>query len=117
MDPVELLASYSKERFGCETEIDPGRGFATWKMMEPVGDHRGVYLVDIYVAPAFRRGGVAAALADRVAALGKALGADRIIGSVETQSATATEAMKAILAYGFKISHVVGSMVYLEKVI
>ena len=111
MDAVSLLASYARERFGCDTEIDPGRGFATWKMI----DATGVYLVDIYVGPDFRRSGVAAKLTDRVAAMAHKLGATRMIGSVETKSATATEAMKAILAYGFKITHVDGSMIYLVK--
>jgi GNAT superfamily N-acetyltransferase len=111
MDPVALLASYARERFGCETENDPGKGFATWKMLDPTS----VYLVDIYVGPDFRRSGVAAELANRVAALALKAGAKRMIGSVETKSATATEAMKAILAYGFKITHVEGSMIYLAK--
>ena len=72
-----MLSAYQRERQGAELEIEPGKGFATWKLLfDPTHPAplpvRDVYLVDIYVAPDHRRTGLASQLTDRVAAKGKA---------------------------------------------
>lgn len=111
-----MLAAYQRERQGAELEIDEGKGFATWKLLPAVADAPvSVYLVDIFVAPDFRKQGVASALADRVAARGKARGAKRLIGTVDVRNETRTDAIKAILASGFSFSHVDGQMLVFTR--
>lgn len=111
MDALEMYAAYVRERTGAEVLIDPGKGFATWKMTSP----DEVYIVDIYVAPEFRKSGVAAGLADRIAGVALATGASRLLGSVETVAETRTDALKALLAYGFAVDRVIGSVIWLSK--
>lgn len=122
MQPVDLYAAYVRERMGGEVEIEPGKGFATWKLLDvdplvaqQTGGRRDAYLVDIFVAPDFRREGLAYSLANRVAEKAKKRGATRMIGSVETRALTRSDATKAILAAGFELTHVEGTVIWFAK--
>lgn len=124
-----MFAAYSKEREGVETEIEPEKGFATWKMIPPVSREQfqqlaqqgiepaapAAWLIDIFVAPDYRKNGVASTLADRVAAAAKAQGATKLLGSVDARNHTRTAAMKAILAGGFEFTHVDGQMLWFAR--
>lgn len=107
-----MLTAYQKERQGAELEHEPGKGFATWKLLP---DQQAIYLIDIFVSPDFRRLGVASALADRVAARGKAAGMPKMLGTVDARSETRTEAIKAILASGFEFTRVDGQMLVFTR--
>lgn len=117
-----MLAAYSKEREGVLTEIEPEKGFATWKMIPPPPPQamnpqpeKSAWLIDIFVAPEYRKNGVASTLADRVAAAAKAQGATKLLGSVDARNHTRTAAMKAILAGGFEFTHVDGQMLWFAR--
>jgi GNAT superfamily N-acetyltransferase len=128
MDPVEMLAAYELERQGTRTEIEPGKGFATWKLLfDPsIGEAaqgqlaqqpppRDAYLVDIFVAPEYRKNGVAGSLAERVSLAAKALGANRLVGTVDTGARTRATAMLAMLSYGFEFDRVDGSLLVFTR--
>jgi GNAT superfamily N-acetyltransferase len=124
MDPVEMLAAYELERQGTKTEIEPGKGFATWKLLfdpkNPNGGFaapqpRDAYLVDIFVAPEYRKNGVAAGLANRISLAAKGLGANRLIGTVDTGANTRSTAILAMLSYGFEFDRVDGSLLVFTR--
>lgn len=123
MGPGDMYAAYVKERLGLEVEVEPGKGFATWRLMYDPGDAafmqqsniRDVYLADIYVEPEHRKNGVASALAERVAERGSERGATRMLGSVDTRANTRTDALKAILAAGFQVERVDGPVIWVSR--
>ncbi len=63
-----------------------------------------LYIRDIYVKPEYRKGGVAAKMADEVAVLAKEKGCTIMIGDVEPSNNNATDSIKVLLAYGMKVA-------------
>lgn len=92
-----LYAKYVKERANKEC-LETEQGFAIYVVWED-----GVYIEDIYVLPEFRKSGVASALADEIVLKAKELKKKRIYGSVCPQANGATDSLKILLAYGFKL--------------
>ena len=107
---MSLYADYLKEREGRET-VEEQDGFATYCYPSA----QVCYLVDIYVAPAARRQGLASKLADRVCEIAKAKGATALLGSVQPDLPSAAESMKALLGYGMRPTHIAGNLVYFVK--
>lgn len=108
-----MQATYIRERSGADVLIEPGKGFATWKFLSPTD----VYIVDLFVAPEYRRSGVGTQLADQIVAGAKAAGATRLIGSVDARSETRTDALRGLLAYGMSFDRIGddGRMLWLSK--
>lgn len=113
-----MFAAYEKERQGVETEVDPhGHGFVTWKPLwsGQVPPPRDAYVVDIYVVPEHRKNGVASRLNAVVAEKAKAIGATRLIGTIDSRNLTRTPTMKAMLANGYEFDRVDGFMLVFSK--
>lgn len=89
---------YLAEREGIQSEECP-EGFATYKL-----NADECYIVDIYVAPEFRRGKVASELADKIAEKARYWGCKFLTGTVSPDAAGGTESLKTLLAYGFKLT-------------
>lgn len=94
---MSLFAKYIEEIAGKEI-VEDQLGFATFY---PVND--GMYIEDIYVVPHARKAGVASVYADKIALIAKDRGFKKLYGSIKPTNKTSTDAMKALLAYGFKI--------------
>ena len=105
-----MWADYQNERLGKQV-IENDKGFAIYDYI----DAEQCYLEDIYVKPEFRKTGVASELADIVTELAKAKGCKYLIGSVVCGLNGDTNAMKAFLAYGMRLSEVNGRVIILSK--
>lgn len=63
-----------------------------------------LYVRDVYVAPKFRRKGLASKMTDEISNLAKDSGCKLLIVDVEPSNNNATESIKLILAYGMKVA-------------
>ena len=70
---------------------------------------------DIYVEPDHRRSNIAALMADEIAKIAKTQGYSKMLGSVCPQAQGATNSMKVLLAYGFKLAFCTENMIYFQK--
>lgn len=94
---MSLWADYHRETENLET-IEDADGFICFSYAPPF-----VQVHDLYVRPERRRTKHAWSLADRASARAKELGAQALWSKVWTGSKTADGALKANLAYGFKV--------------
>jgi hypothetical protein len=99
---MSMYGDYIKERLNDEI-VESEYGFATYRYIDKAVIGRAVYIVDIYVKPAFRKSGEAARLADRIVAIAKNYNCIELIGTVSPTSRTATESIKVLLAYGMTL--------------
>lgn len=106
---LSLYGDYIKEREGKEI-IESDDGFATYTFM---GEF--CYIVDIYVVPGKRKTKVASTMADQIAKLAKEKGFKFLLGSVDPSTNGATESMKALLSYGFRVHSMDQRLIYLTK--
>ena len=100
------------ERRGFRLLVDAqSRGFATYGPKQPY-----MYIQDIYVRPAFRRGGIASAMADYIAEEARMEGCTHLLGSVDSNSHGWGDSLKALISYGFVPLRVTGDGgIFLEK--
>ena len=94
-----LFAQYVQERSNKHV-IETDKGFATYLFVQD-----GIYAEDVYVKPEFRRSNVASIFGDKIAKIGRQHGYKKMYGSVKPSSNQATESLKFLLAYGFKLLH------------
>lgn len=95
--PMSLYAEYVREREG-KFVVENDKGFATYLFVND-----GCYIEDIYVAKEYRKNGQAAEFADEIAKIAKQKGVSKLYGTVAPQANGATESLKVLLAYGFKL--------------
>jgi len=106
---MSLWAEYIKEREDRDV-IETTDGFVAFKVRDEF-----VHLEDLYVRPEKRLSGAGTALADAVAARGVEAGCRLMITSVCPAARGSTESMKAVLAYGFRLSSCDGKLVWFVK--
>jgi len=106
---VSLYADYIRERLG-KSCYEVEQGFTVYWYTDDA-----VYIEDIYVADKWRKTKVASQMADYIADEARAIGVNKMIGSVNTQANNATTSLKVLLGYGMEVSHVIGSMIYFIK--
>jgi ribosomal protein S18 acetylase RimI-like enzyme len=94
---MKLYEAYIAEREGFSLVQVP-QGFATYRI-----EGGECYLRDIYVVPEARKSGIAASLTREVERIAKEDGACVLTGTVDPRANGATEGLKAMLAYGFKL--------------
>lgn len=92
-----MYAQYILERSG-KYIIESDKGFATYFF---VAD--GIYAEDCYVRPEFRRTKAASAFGDQIAQIGRSKGFTKMYGSVKPSSNGASESLKFLLSYGFRV--------------
>jgi GNAT superfamily N-acetyltransferase len=108
---VSLLSDYWLEREGRHT-VEDERGFATFDIDE---ESKVCYIVDIYVAPKFRKEGVATQFANQIVDVAVSRGCTTLLGSVDPTCHGATESMKVLLAYGFELQSMGEKLIYFQK--
>lgn len=104
-----LYAHYLAERCGFAV-LECEEGFATYAITVPT-----VYIMDMYVVPSARRNGVASRLADQIGELAKVQGCTELSGSIDPLTQGSHESLLVLLAYGMRLSHISGGLVYLKK--
>ena len=93
-----FYAQYVKERSN-RSIIETDKGFVTYCYTAP----DTVYIEDIFVVPEFRKGHIAANMADLVVKEAKDKGCKTLLGSVVPSSNNSTISLKVLLAYGMKL--------------
>lgn len=107
---MSLFAEYKKERENTEV-IETPIGFATFKYLS----EESVYLADVYITPSARRSGAATHLADQIAEIAKARGCKHFLTTVDSKANGATESLRTVLAYGFRLAGTDGTMILFRK--
>lgn len=99
-----LYARYLLETLGQHyLEDEAGRGFLTYSHDSIPGlDIPHTYIVDLYTVPEHRKSGVAAQLADRVAAEARETGRRYLFGSVCKHAKTREASQNVLKAYGMR---------------
>lgn len=108
---MSLFSEYKKEREKQEVFEDE-YGFITYSFTPDV-----CYIADLYVKPEFRHSRIATTYADKVTSIAREKGYKTLLGSICLNTENTTESMKALLYYGFKLSHLheATNMIYLTK--
>lgn len=107
---MSLYGDYIRERLG-KAIIENDDGFATYYFV----NEKTCYIEDIYVRPEARRTHAASKMADEITEIAKKNGCTDLVGSVAPQAFGATESMKVLIAYGFKIDVSTNDLIYLKK--
>ncbi len=108
---MSMYADYLRERTD-DRIIETEKGFATYRY---INDGSSVYIVDIFVAPAFRRDGAASELANRIAAEAKGQGATEMLGSVRPSAHGSTASLDVLRAYGMSLHSAVQDGIIMRK--
>ncbi len=106
---MSLYAQYIKEREGKEI-VEDNQGFATYTFV-----HDGVYIQDLFVHPDFRQKGAASRYADQIAEIAKSKGYSKMYGSVCLSAKSCDDSLKVLQAYGFKLAHYDGGLLFMVK--
>ena len=107
---MKLWQDYVKEREGAYSIVRPEQGFLSYLMGE--GE---CYIKELYVAPEYRRSGVAASMADEAVEHAKKEGCVVLTGSVDPRAKEAATSMRVLLAYGFSLWENRGNLTILRK--
>lgn len=106
---MSLYGDYIKEHRD-DGIIEGPNGFATYRFLPD-----GIYLVDLYVRPEFRKTGLALEMANDVVKIGIRAARNKLIGTVVPNAQNSAESMRLLLSYGMKPSHIDGNMVVFTK--
>lgn len=95
---MSIWADYLKERTGAQV-LETQWGFLVFHFEEP----KICFIDDIYVLPHLRQKGLGRSLADRLKTLARERECNTLAAQVIPIAQGSTEALKAILAYGFRL--------------
>ncbi len=104
-----LYAQYIAERQG-KYIIENDKGFATYFFVAS-----GIYAEDVYIRPEFRRTKAASQFGDQIAQIGRTKGFNKMYGSVKPSTNGATDSLKFLLSYGFKLLESASDAIILVK--
>lgn len=107
---MSLFADYLKEKTNDQI-IESEIGFATYRYL----DKESVYIVDLYVKPAYRQQKAASSIADIIVELAKKKGCKKLLGSVVPSTKGSTESVKVLLAYGMSLDSSVNDFITFKK--
>lgn len=110
---MSQYGDYIKERLG-DGIIERAEGFATYRFFDKDGVF-GVYIVDIYVGPLFRKTKVASEMADEICAIAKEKGCTRLIGTVVPSANGSTDSLKVLLGYGMILHSASNDVIVFRK--
>jgi hypothetical protein len=105
---MSLYAQYLKERRNGEC-IENEYGFITYHILK---EENMVYIEDVYIIPEARQSHKAVELWDKVLAITKEMGINKVLGSVDLNTPTRDISIKGLYARGMKISHYKDNMLY-----
>lgn len=89
--------------------VESEKGFATYSVIG-----KECYIEDIYVAPEHRFSGYGTQLADQIKKIALEAGCTHIFGTTNCRFKDPDASLKAMLAYGFKISKVFNDIILLR---
>lgn len=95
---MSLYADYIKEHRNDQC-IESDKGFCTYRYI----NDKQVYIVDIYVAPAYRNSKEASNMADLVVKEAKDKGCTQLLGTVVPSANNSTGSLKFLLGYGMSL--------------
>jgi len=99
-----MYALYFEEYENMYT-VEDEKGFATYKYDKKCN---GCYIVNIFVKKEYRKTGHFMILADKVVAIAKEKGYNKLIGSVDPESNNPERSRKVLLKYGMEKLNVSG---------
>lgn len=102
---------YLLEREGFYT-LEDDYGFATYILNK---EENLVYIRETFVTKNYRRKGICFGYMDKIVEIAKDREITKLVGSACVNAKGSTESMKMMLAYGFKLRNLNGSMIFLEK--
>lgn len=108
---MSMYGDYIKEHHADEI-IETDYGFATYRFLN---DGKTVYIVDIFVTKNMRAKGLASALVNEIARIGKDKGATEMLGTVVPSANQSTESLKGHLAYGMKLQSASQNLIVFRK--
>lgn len=110
---MSFYADYLKERTE-DRIMETDFGFATYRYLN---EGKTVYIIDIFVAPDFRKLGRATELADMIVTEAKRGRCSELIGTVVPSTRGSTESIKVLIAYGMHLHQASNNLVVFRKVI
>lgn len=108
---TSLYAKYITERTN-DHVIENEYGFVTYRF---INDNQTVYIIDIYVVPAYRNKKIASDLADLVVLEAKEKGCSQLIGTVVPSAKNSTISVKVLLGYGMSLNSAANDVVVFGK--
>jgi len=113
MDIINMKKSfygeYIKERENADI-IENEYGFASYSFLDKM-----CYITDVYVIPEKRQSRIASDMCDEICVVAKERGCGKVVTSVDPKTFGATESIKAIVNYGFKVFLTDGTLIWFEK--
>lgn len=106
---MHQLAAYLKEREGFDSIITE-KGFASY-----IISGEECYIKDIWVHQEYRNQYIASKIADDVSEIAKKAGCKYLTGSVSPAAHMATDSVKVLIAYGFKLHSAVNNGIFFRK--
>jgi predicted GNAT family acetyltransferase len=107
---MSLFSEYKMEREG-KFVIESENSFAVYSFP----DGESVYIEDIYVKPELRKSGLGSCAANMIAKIAKEKGCKKMYGSIVPSANGANDSLKALLAYGFKLSSSEHNIIFFVK--
>jgi|SRR5580698_4575598 GNAT superfamily N-acetyltransferase len=107
---MSLYAEYIKEREGKDI-VESEKGFATYQIF----DNGDCYIQDIYVAPEFRKTGLAVDMQKEIAQIAKEKGCSALMGSISLDDKNASRNLRIMLNENYIIHNTIGTMIFLKK--
>lgn len=106
---MSLYAQYIQEREN-KAIVENDKGFATYHFVQEY-----CYIEDIFVLKEYRKSGLAASFADQITEIAKSKNYNKLLGSVDIRANGATESVKVLLAYGFRVLNTETNLIYFVK--
>lgn len=108
---MSQYGDYILERLG-DRIVERAEGFATYRFLN---EKKTVYIIDIYVAPLFRKTKVASEMADEIVETAKKEGATEAIGTVVPSAKCSTDSLKVLLGYGMSLQSAANDLIVFKK--
>lgn len=105
---MKLYEEYIKEIQGATLILEEDKAFCTYTLLP----NEYIYLIDIYVAPAYRKENITKKLLNKVIEIGKENKKTRVLGSVCTNNIKYKISKKFVEHMNFKLLNIKGSMLY-----
>lgn len=107
---ASLYAQYITEKTA-DLIFETPEGFATYRYI----NETTVYIVDIFVIPAERKGGAATFMADYIVKEAKAKGCKEVIGSIVPSAKNSTMSLRVLLGYGMTLANAQNDFIVFKK--
>ena len=109
MEPKTLYGKYLLEREGTNI-VEKEYGFATYKIEDDY-----MYIVDVFVDLPYRKSNKTYEMFEELKNIAKNNNISKLLGSVCTNANGATNSIKFLIAYDFKLLHTDNNMIYFKK--